>query len=1054
MPTPDPKFEFPLTIYDRPSIAAANLLSGNLDATTRAIFSPMTLSPNEMKNIRQMFLKDLPDDPVTKTAVDLATNPIVIIGLILMLGSKGAIASSSQLHAMWTGGTAALKGISTFMRPLSSAFTSMRSMWDRGVLRDMVKMVTKRRIFQRDYQHALGRAITKYNADNKAMGLPAMTPKQEVLIGSWMRGFHQAPVGVVNPKTQQVVWGGRGAPFQGYYIKYFGNQAPLMPGLEKAMKVESPNLLPLARRMKELYGRMGRIVLKDASGKIHPELSVKGVTFQGLDYGPSITTRTPFERMMTGTKAMTGKAYKGILRRMDEIGPPARHAKARVGNAIPMQSEMELVKEQFGPGMWDKYTKLTSVQVKNTEEVFLNLATSLKQIKGTFGVDEVGNYVGVGKKKPEIVQQALKEISWQLMDKMNKTQGQRGIAEGVKKITQQIEFAAAHPPEQMKQIISELARGVGAPAEFIMREPIIMNQYINAMAPTYAWFRNSLGPRLQETIHGAWNVKDHKWISQMWDDDLGPMLKGLKNYKEYARSVFFKDSAYNFREWLKSDSPIIKQIPESLRNKMMISLSGARGSLSDATVGGQIASLMYTSALGLNMSPISKNLLQPVITTLPVLGPGNIALGFKRLARDLPKLPSLSRKIGTDRAIRKLFPGYYKYFGGEEITKAMAAGDISKEGELMGKTAASLLRKGQQAIMLPFAGSEKWNRLLTFYSGQGAALADGLSKTNAREFGAMLNMYTNFTGGTLGLAGWARGVWAPFRQFGHFPTRFVEYLYGSMRMGPQGATSTGILGRGMVASAGVYTIAKNLMKMDVSGGLMAQALPGPVYEGSSFYPAPYMPPILGAAGDVLKALHTGKFNRLGSTAALFVPGGIAGRRMWRAWAPKYADYQSRTPDGRIPIYNDDKALITSLTPVQLVMRGMGLHPTGLAAEQQMTKYLLSQRDKIRQYRREYLEALGNNNLEKSQQINKEFQKKYPTLGPLRLKKSDIKAMENRKEVTRLNRVLKGFPKAYQPLFQSLLEQTTLADIAQNIDYNPEMLQSYLPSPVGQRGRGL
>ena len=46
---PQTTFEFPLTVYDRPAIAAANLLSGNLDATTRAIFSPMTLSPEETK---------------------------------------------------------------------------------------------------------------------------------------------------------------------------------------------------------------------------------------------------------------------------------------------------------------------------------------------------------------------------------------------------------------------------------------------------------------------------------------------------------------------------------------------------------------------------------------------------------------------------------------------------------------------------------------------------------------------------------------------------------------------------------------------------------------------------------------------------------------------------------------------------------------------------------------------------------------------------------------------------------------------------------------------
>jgi hypothetical protein len=132
-----------------------------------------------------------------------------------------------------------------------------------------------------------------------------------------------------------------------------------------------------------------------------------------------------------------------------------------------------------------------------------------------------------------------------------------------------------------------------------------------------------------------------------------------------------------------------------------------------------------------------------------------------------------------------------------------------------------------------------------------------------------------------------------------------------------------------------------------------------------------------------------------------------------------------------------------MSPVELAMKGMGLHPVGPEAERQMTQYLLTQREKIRQYRREYLETLLENDLEKAAKINKQFQKDYPSLGPLQLKKSDIRAVQNRKEMSRMNRVLRGFPKEYRPLFQAMTEQASLAQLSEDIDFNPQSLQYYL-----------
>jgi hypothetical protein len=125
------------------------------------------------------------------------------------------------------------------------------------------------------------------------------------------------------------------------------------------------------------------------------------------------------------------------------------------------------------------------------------------------------------------------------------------------------------------------------------------------------------------------------------------------------------------------------------------------------------------------------------------------------------------------------------------------------------------------------------------------------------------------------------------------------------------------------------------------------------------------------------------------------------------------------------------------------MKGLGLRTAGIQAEQEMTRYLLAQRDKIRKYRREYLETLLENDLERARKINAQFQKDYPSLGPLTVKKSDITAVQNRKEIARMNRVLEGFPKDYRPLFQSMVEQATLHQVGQDIDQSPDALYQYL-----------
>jgi len=226
---------------------------------------------------------------------------------------------------------------------------------------------------------------------------------------------------------------------------------------------------------------------------------------------------------------------------------------------------------------------------------------------------------------------------------------------------------------------------------------------------------------------------------------------------------------------------------------------------------------------------------------------------------------------------------------------------------------------------------------------------------------------------------------------------------------------------------------------------MVGAMPVPGYEKSPFYPLPLVPPAVSVIGEAGKALLTGETKQLGGVAAMLAPGGIALRRAYRSLSPRYADYENPTPDARIPLYNDDKALVGTLSPMELTLRALGLRPMGVAAEQGAAKWMLSQRDRVRRYRREYVHALFENDTRKAEQINEDFQKAYPEFGPLQIKKSDITALENRREISRLHRIERGMPKAYRPIFSQIIGEASLARMTEGVSMgNAGALQNYFP----------
>ena len=1023
-----------LNIYDRPGVALANVASGDLSGGIDAIFRPQELSPQEMQNLRERFLKHkAAKNPFVKTVVDLATNPLMFIGLAMALHpTYGRVANAKDLLKVTKEGGKYVKDVNKFLTGIMSPFTSSRALHHTGLWDTALDFVDDSSRMSQELQDKLDDAIKWFQTNSKDGKL---TTRRLILAyqkaGGWDKPLKYR---TLSDGTREVV---SGIPMQQYYKNVFKEGEVMSEGLNQAIRNEDQALFGFAEKLRGIYDHAKtKLGLDDI--EVLRDLALKGTDISP-NYMPQMTTQTPLESMVF--KAVGGKgarrSYEKMIAQITEGYTPGI-INQRMGQSLPLQSHLDEVKDVFSPTMWKKLQSLERIQVDRFRDTLRNLAT----------VPEIAT--------PQVIEKAMEDLNPSAVARLRKGGGMDEFLASVQTTLRGMKSMTN--PKDFEQTLNHLAQHLGAPARYSMDAASVTRRYAQVSGPTFAWYTRKGGDRLMGIMKDVQaqmqaqlfvpenNAKGLRMIYDEWNDSIIPMLRGLKDPREWARQQKWLDQAYRSSVWLSKEGTAQKLIPKPLRDWMFKNLSGQAGSLSEKTWGGMIASAYYGGALGANISPVSKNLLQNLLTTMPITGPRNLAMGISHVTGRIPKLMALGPKIGWDNAIAKVFPEYAEKFGTEGIASAMASGDLAMERRALGMARGGW-DKVKKGMMMPFATSEKFNRLTAFYSAHKMALRDGLEAADASEFARRLTMQTQFTGGVLGQPKALRGVWTPFRQFMHFPMRYGEYLYGSMRMGPDpNVRSLGVLGRGLVGSATTYTIAKNFLGMDLTGGLMTGALPTPAYEGAPFYPFPFVPPLVGQVGEVARSVLTGDYSKLPAAAAIALPGGLGIRRGFKTFSPKYADYKNRTPDGRIPVYNDKNMLIGNMTPTQLFMRGIGIKPAEVQNEQDMMAYLLRHRDKIRQYRRDYLEALARNDVEQAEKVNKQFQKKYNGLGPLRVKKADIKSVRNRHTISRLNRTLKGFPEEYRPMFQQMVEQAKLAQFAQDIDNDPtgSTLMNYLP----------
>ena len=1029
--------DFPISVYDRPTLAFANLLRGDVDAMTRAIFSPQTLTPNEIRGFKQALFKGKKPNPLLKTVTDMATNPLVIIGLIVGLW-KFPIGSTKPLMDLAAGMLPKSVAMGKMMSGLHPAINNLRSV--PGMYQALADVVESKTRF-------IGKQIDDIN---KLFGKAGRLSKVEgYQVAARLDGLHTTKHSLVkllgNEPEIIAVMGGK--------------NLPVAAGLKVGMRKETLNLSG------GLRGWLNKIraTLKNTPGgedRIRDALAKQGLVF-GDDVKHYFPRNAQYDKYyLKAVRGTTKSRYRKFMRREADIGAFSGHTVARKAGSMPNIEHLRLLESQ---GVIPRgYTEA---------------AVSVFGRWGDDATREVGKVWGdvsklgldSGRANVEFVRQMenyFTKGAGQKLDFAGRFGGKNTARDTLFAMGDSLSEANIKGGNFFQSELREIGRVIGTPRQYTLDVWDATQRYANSSATVHAWHGTGAGKRINDITKqpGVWG--DQPWLESYVHDDLVPHIMGLKSYQELQRSISFSLKKAKVHQFVKTHPMAERILTPKGKDWVMKYTGDATRSLSAEGLGANVSHWFHLSTLGANISPASKNSLQTLITTLNVVGPRGMYRGLQGVPGGggaLAKMQNYIKMItvggkSTKEAFRLAFPEYIKDMGdASQIVESLLAGDIAKEGFARKMFSGGTWEKVKTAMLMPFSTSEGFNRIVTYYAGRNQHLYQNTHKLagatsavrnqifkEAGQVGQTLTMTTQFTGGPLGIPKALINVWTPWRQFMHFPMRYGALLHGSLRMGPDPTKMDwGTIGRTLAGSTSLYLGARNLLGIDLSAGLLTGALPVPVYEGAPFYPWPLVPPAAGVIGTAAKALLTGETRDLGAAAALLVPGGIAARKAYRTFHPKYADYRNKTPDGRIPIYNNKHALIGAVTPLQLTLKSLGLRPSGVAAEQGAAQWLLAQREKIRAYRRDYLQALMENDNKKAQDVQKEFQKAYPELGALQVKKSDIRALENRRQISRLHRIEKGLPSAYRPLFSQILGEASLSALTRDIDVGSVGLEKYL-----------
>jgi hypothetical protein len=481
-----------------------------------------------------------------------------------------------------------------------------------------------------------------------------------------------------------------------------------------------------------------------------------------------------------------------------------------------------------------------------------------------------------------------------------------------------------------------------------------------------------------------------------------------------------------------------------------------------------LAKYFYVTHLGLNLSSVTMNLMQPLLYASVYGGLGNVMKAYGKAFQEMgsylgERVSKYGYKALTDEQHTQMIGKHFKFANIEGENLIRIGRDTFSNLDAISYKSGSLegIHRGESYFfdypMKLFEKAEWMNRSVAahsvenLYRSKGMDVAQGtptyfrmLSDVDemvaATQFGGnSLNTPMSFQG--VGPAG-RLGNNPLVRQFLSFPLRSLTGLtFESARLGDRGAfkgISQDFI-RGMGISAIFYEVGKNTFGVNLSPGLFSSSLTQAVggerffQDGNEYIP---VPPVIDIPMNLIRGMiDPGQHELLQNNIPRLIPGGVALARsinlmpdlggnpltgLVGSLQRTYIDASQRTAEGGIAVFKGDGTLIGYESPGKIFAKHLGLDFGKFKEAGEFDGFLIKNRDNILDYRRRAIQALLSNEVPKMQGIKEEFKRRFGM--NLTISQTQLDTAIQNRTVSRTERLLDRMPPDQRGAFQEMAAQ--------------------------------
>ncbi len=495
---------------------------------------------------------------------------------------------------------------------------------------------------------------------------------------------------------------------------------------------------------------------------------------------------------------------------------------------------------------------------------------------------------------------------------------------------------------------------------------------------------------------------------------------------------------------------------------------------------------LYGSHLGLNMGTVILNLMQP-LQSVHQLGFRNTVDAYWESLQMIGRYANARMKLGPgagEEAVKAAMKASFtRKFGGRDLDLVELA-DLGSTWEMIDKSgygtramAGSPRFKFLEMIMKPFQLSETMNRTVTAnavlnaYSRAGRVVGDDVVRAQLDAMTAVQQFQFGTSPISRPALFYLPGLREPiFRQFLQYGLRSFANMFTVPRMmggtrsfagrevtsteptlfglGPSPVTLVDI-SRLLGVSALTYEIGKGMFGADTSRGLalgFTDIVGGQqAFQGDQ--PQLYIPPIVDLGWTAARFVTQGDLEILQDLVPRSLPAGVALSRLTGTLPASetlqavglqktYVDW-NQSKEGMAPLFNADGRFMGQYPTSDIVLKAFGADMGRFSQPQELSQFLLKNRDAIREGRRRYIAAVLGNNMGAAAKVKAEFEKRFGL--PLTVTQEQMKSAIKLREESVVGRTVETIDRTARDVYQQAVEQTLPG----------QLMGAEVPGPVEQ-----